>query len=260
MSWRSFITARFGIIGAVVEFGGAKKRGLAASVGAGVALAWARMKRTVGIFIFLCVIASGLAGAPTNRVLFVENFARGLTNKNWQNLAFFKPPTAYTLVRDGTNFCLHGVAERTCSAMSVKLDLPAPKQLKLRWRWRIEGVNPNASERDLKKFDHAARVFIAFDTFVGPPRTLNYMWGNVEKVGAVLPHPKSSRAQIFVLQSGNARTNEWVTEARDVTADWKKVFGDRVMPRIVGLGAMTDNDSLGQRLVGDYADFELWQE
>ena len=31
-------------------------------------------------------------------------------------------------------------------------------------------------------------------------------------------------------------------------------------PGLVGLGAMTDNDSLGQRLVGYYTDFELSQE
>ena len=219
-----------------------------------------RMKRMGCLLISLCVVVSGRAGAATNRILFAEDFTHGLTNHNWQNMAFFKPPTTYTVLRDGTNFCLRGVADKTCSAMSLKLDLPAPKKLKLRWRWKIEGVNPNASERDIKKFDHAARVFIAFDTFVGPPRTLNYMWGNVEKAGTVLPHPKSARSQIFVLQSGNANVGQWVTETRDVTADWQKVFGDRPIPKIVGLGAMTDNDSLGQRLVGYYADFELSQE
>ena len=217
---------------------------------------WRRLKWLAYIFGLLCI---GMADAATNKVLFAENFSRGLTN-GWQNTAFFKPPTTYTVVRDGTNFCLRGVADKTCSAMSVKLELPAPKKLKLRWRWKIEGVNTNASERDIKKFDHAARVVLAFDTFVGPPRTLNYMWGNVERAGAVLEHPKSSRAQIFVLESGNAKAGQWVMEERDVTADWQKVFGSRAMPRIVGLGAMTDNDSLGQRLVGYYADFELSQE
>jgi hypothetical protein len=29
------------------------------------------------------------------------------------------------------------------------------------------------------------------------------------------------------------------------------------MPKIVGLGVMTDSDSLGQRLVGSYANIEL---
>jgi len=130
-------------------------------------------------------------------------------------------------------------------------------KLKLRWRWKIDGVNPNGSERDLKKFDHAARVFVAFDTFIGPPRTLNYMWANVEKPGTVLEHPKSGRAQIFVLESGNARAGQWITAVRDVAADWKKVFPDRPMPKIVGLGVMTDSDSLGKTLAGDYADIEL---
>jgi hypothetical protein len=212
------------------------------------------MKPILTAVLFLALTRVGAAAA--DKVLFAENFSHGLSN-GWENVAFFKTPTDYRVVRDGTNFFLRGVAEKTCSALSLKLDLAPPEKLKLRWRWKIDGVNPNGSERDLKKFDHAARVFIAFDTFIGPPRTLNYLWGDAEKAGTVLEHPKSGRAQIFVLQSGNARTNEWIAEERDVAADWRRVFGGRPMPKIVGLGVMTDSDSLGQRLVGSYADIEL---
>ena len=201
------------------------------------------------------VLLPGRAPAA-EKILFAENFTHGITN-GWENVAFFKMPTDYRVVRDGTNFFLRGVADKTCSALSLKLDVAPPAKLKLRWRWKIDGVNTNGSERDLKKFDHAARVFIAFDTFIEPPRTLNYLWGDAEKTGTVLEHPKSGRAQIFVLQSGNARTNEWIAEERDVTADWEKVFTGKPMPKIVGLGVMTDSDSLGQRLVGSYADIEL---
>jgi hypothetical protein len=141
--------------------------------------------------------------------------------------------------------------------LSRKLDVAPPAKLKLRWRWKIDGVNPNGSERDLKKFDHAARLFVAFDTFIGPPRTLNYLWANVEKIGAVLEHPKSGRAQIFVLESGNGKAGRWLTEERDVTMDWKRVFPDKPMPKIVGLGVMTDSDSLGKKMTGSYADIEL---
>jgi hypothetical protein len=83
------------------------------------------------------------------------------------------------------------------------------------------------------------------------------MWANVEKPGTVLEHPKSGRAQIFVLESGDAKAGQWIAEERDVTADWKKVFPDKPMPKIVGLGVMTDSDSLGRKLTGDYADIEL---
>ena len=190
------------------------------------------------------------------RVLFAADFAHSFSNR-WENVAYFKTPTDYAVVRDGTNCFVRGVAAKTCSALSAKLDLASPAKLKLRWRWRIDGVNTNGSERDLKKFDHAARVFVAFDTFIGPARTLNYFWGDAEPAGTVLEHPKSGRAQMFVLESGNAKAGQWVGEERDVAADWQKVFPGRAMPKIIGLGVMTDSDSLGKTLTGDYADLEL---
>jgi Protein of unknown function (DUF3047) len=205
----------------------------------------------------LCFVLLALCRtAAAEKVLFAENFAHGISN-GWENVAFFKKKTNYTVAQAGTNCFLHAVADNSCSGLTKKLDLSPPAKLKLRWRWRIAGVATNGSERDLTKFDHAARVFVAFDTFIGPPRSLNYMWANVEKPGTVLEHPKSGRAQIFVLESGNAKAGQWISEERDVAADWKKVFPDKAMPKIVGLGVMTDSDSLGQKLMGDYADIEL---
>jgi hypothetical protein len=208
------------------------------------------------IFMAVLFLALALERAAADKILFAENFSHGISN-GWQNVVFLKTPTDYQVHRDGTNFYLRGVADKSCSGLSMKLDLAPPPKLKLRWRWRIEGVNTNGSERDLSRFDHAGRVFVAFDTLIGPPRTLNYLWGNIEPPGTALQHPKSSRAQIFVLESGNAKAGQWVAEERDVTADWKRAFPDKAMPKIVGLGVMTDADSLGQKLTGDYADIEL---
>ena len=211
------------------------------------------------IFLAALILAPAFTGAAAEKILFAENFAHGVPG-GWENVAFFKKRTDYAATHEGTNYFLHAAADNSCSGLTTKLDLAPAEKLKLRWRWRITGVATNGSERELKKFDHAARVFVAFDTFIGPPRTLNYMWANVEKPGTVLVHPKSGRAQIFVLESGNAKVDQWISEERDVTADWKKVFPDRPMPKIVGFGVMTDSDSLGKRLTGDYADIELLGE
>jgi len=211
------------------------------------------------LFLVVLFAAWASTGMAVETVFFAADFSRGLSN-GWENVAFFKKKTDYAVMRDGTNFWLHGVADNSCSGLTTKLEITPPAKLKLRWRWRIDGVAVNGSERELKKFDHAARVFVGFDTFIGPPRTLNYMWANVEPVGAVLEHPKSSRAQIFVLESGNAKAGQWVYEERDVAADWKKVFPQKPMPKLVGFGVMTDSDSLGGRLTGDYAEIELLGE
>jgi hypothetical protein len=201
-----------------------------------------------------------LAGLTAHgKLLFAETFAAP-NLAGWENVALAKRSTSYATALDGTNHCLRAVALDSSSAFSHKLDFVPPAKLKLRWRWKISGVANNGSERELKSFDHAARVFIAFDTLVGPPRTLNYLWANVEKPGTTLEHPRSSRAQMLVLQSGNQHAGEWLLEERDVTADWKKVFPDKAMPKIVALGLMTDSDSLGGKLEADYADLELMAE
>lgn len=204
-------------------------------------------------------LATGMACMAAEKILFAENFSGGISNR-WENVAFFKKHTDYAVMKDGAKFFLHATADNSCSGLTAKLDLSPPENLRLRWRWRIVGVNPNGSERDLKKFDHAGRVFVAFDTFLGPPRSLNYLWANTEKIGTVLEHPKSGRAQIFVLESGNSKAGQWVSEERDVAADWKRVFPGKPIPKIVGIGVMTDSDSLGGTLTSDYADIVLVTE
>ena len=211
------------------------------------------------IMLLLGGLGGGLCPAAGTNLLFAENFSHGLTN-GWENKAFFKKLSVYTVEGAGTNAFVHGVAQYGCSALAHPLNLPPPAKLTLRWRWKITGVQTNGSERNLQQFDHAARVFVAFDTLIGPARTLNYLWGDAEPAGTVLAHPKSERAQLFVLESGNTRAGQWVSESRDLTADWKKVFPDRAMPKIIGIGLMTDSDSLGGTLEGDYADIELRAE
>ena len=127
----------------------------------------------------------------------------------------------------------------------------------LKWRWRIDRVPPGGSDSDIKKFDHTGRVFVAFKTFIGPPRTINYVWANQTAVGKTFPHPNSGRSRFIVLRSGNGRAGEWIAEERDLAADWKLLFGEEKAPAVVGLGFMTDSDGTQSTVTGCYDDIEL---
>ena len=203
------------------------------------------------ILIFLATLS-----VRAEKILYATDFSKGITN-GWKNVDLFKQCTDYQVMQEGTNFFVHAVADNSCSALTTRLNLRPPPQLWLHWRWRIQGVNTNGSERQLSRFDHAARVFVAFDTFIGPPRTLNYFWANNEPAGEFLEHPMTSRAKIITVESGNAKAGQWVSEERDVTADWQRAFPGKTMPKIVGIGMLTDGDSLKTRLTGDYADIKL---
>jgi Protein of unknown function (DUF3047) len=194
----------------------------------------------------------------TNAVLFASHFERGLTG-HWvqEKFIFGLTPTHYGVVADGTNYYLRASATNSNSALMVKLNLKPPPHLFVRWRWKIDHTPPGASDRTVHDYDHSARLIIAFDTFIGPPRSIDYLWANTEPIGTTMPHPLMGRAQMLVLESGNGRAGEWVAEQRDVMADWRRLFPGKTMPKIVGIGVLTDSDSTHTQVTAGYADIEL---
>jgi hypothetical protein len=194
---------------------------------------------------------------PADTVLFASHFERGLAGR-WQPVKFLGlTPTDYYVAGDGTNCCLCAAATNSNSALMAKLNLKPPPQLYVRWRWKIDHTPPHASDRVLRDYDHSARLIIAFDTFIGPPRSIDYLWADQEKIGTVLPHPLLNRAQMLMVESGNDRAGEWISEERDVTADWRRLFPGKAMPKIVGIGVLTDTDSTRTQATAHYADIEL---
>lgn len=206
------------------------------------------------------ILLVGMSGASVaaEQVLFAADLTHGTDSA--ENFSLFSKKTDYQVQREGTNLFLHAQAVDACSAYSFKLEVPAGSRLKLRWRWRIPGVSPRGNERELNHFDHAARVFVVFGSFLPTSRSLNYVWANAEPVGEWLEHPKSSRAQLCMVESGNRRAGQWVSEERDLTADWARAFPGREMPRLTAIGLMTDSDSLCGTLTADYADLQLVAE
>jgi hypothetical protein len=209
-------------------------------------------------WLFCFGVCFGAEAAGTNALLFSERFERSLAGR-WEQLKFGRP-TDYSIVREGSSNCLKAVADQTCSALMTKVELKPPARLVVRWQWKIDHVPTNSTDNIASSFDHTARIIIAFDTFFGPPRTLNYVWANRENIGAEFPHPLSGRAQMIALQSGNQKAGAWIAEKRDVTADWHLLFGDKPMPAIVAVGVITDSENTGTQVTGCYQNIELLAE
>jgi hypothetical protein len=202
-------------------------------------------------------IAATLVGAMagSGKVRFSEAFESGL-RPVWQPVEF-EGLTTHTVVKDGTNSFLQARASSSASGLAVKLDSVSPENLSLAWSWKIDRVPPGGSDDTLKTFDHTARVFVAFKTLVGPPRTINYVWANTIAKGKTFHHPSSGRSRFIVLQSGNTAAGEWISEKRDLAADWKTLFGDDRLPAVVGLGLMTDSDGTSTTVTGCYDNLHL---
>ncbi|MBC8095555.1 MAG: DUF3047 domain-containing protein [Akkermansiaceae bacterium] len=208
------------------------------------------LKAIAGVLIFAAAVS---LAAETN-ILFREDFEKPLGDR-WQPIKF-EGLTDYQVKTDGSNSCLVGIAKGTASALATRLDLQPVAAMVIAWRWKIDRCPANGTDEP-RMFDHSARVFVSFDTFIGPPKTINYAWANQVKTNSTFDHPSSSRARFIALRSGDVQAGGWVEEQRDLVADWKRLFPGEKMPRITGLGVFTDSDETKVSVTGAYDDIVL---
>jgi len=58
-----------------------------------------------------------------------------------------------------------------------------------------------------------------------PAGAINYIWASKAPDKTVVPSPYTSQSIMIVVQSGKADINKWVTEKRDISADYMAAFG-----------------------------------
>jgi hypothetical protein len=69
----------------------------------------------------------------------------------------------------------------------------------------------------------------------------------------MVPNPYTDRVMMFVVESGEAKLNQWVVEERNIYEDYKKAFGEEP-PMISGVAIMTDTDNTGESVTAYYGD------
>ena len=206
------------------------------------------------VFVLAVLVVS--SAESTETTLFKEDFESGL-RPLWKPVKF-SGQTKYRIVREGSNSFLEGKAESSATGLAAEVKDLSPRA-EISWKWKIDKVPPGASDDSKNTFDHTARLFVAFKTLVGPPRTINYVWANNVPAGKTFNHPSSGRSRFISLESGNAKAGQWISEKRNIVQDWKTLFGDDDPPRIVGLGFMTDSDGTESIVTGCYDDIVLKQ-
>jgi hypothetical protein len=97
----------------------------------------------------------------------------------------------------------------------------------LSWEWKVSNLSV-AVDAPSKFLDtHPAGVYLMFPRF---PALMNsqfigYIWSDVLPVGAIIQSPSNSSVFHVVVRTGSKSLGSWVTEERDVVADYEKIFG-----------------------------------
>ena len=147
----------------------------------------------------------------------------------------------------------------------------------LEWRWKVSRVLDKADMEAKTGDDFSARVYVFFDVPLAslsflertkirlaravagadvPTAALCYVWDNSHRIGHTQWSPYTNRLRKIVLQSGPANVNKWMTESRDVAADFREAFGFDA-PAVTGVAVGNDTDNTDERVTTWYGDVSL---
>ena len=169
----------------------------------------------------------------------------------------FKGSTDYHLVQDNGRTAIRAHSRATASGLFKQVKLDPLRFRYLRWSWKTAGIVEKGDEKSKTGDDYAARVYVVFPgRFFWQTRAINYIWANRLPIGQSIPNAFSSKAMMVAVESGPSKTGKWLSEERDILADYRRLFGEE--PREIGaIAIMTDTDNTGSEATAWYADISI---
>jgi hypothetical protein len=180
--------------------------------------------------------------------------------KGWWMVSYFAvPATRYSKVGKGI-IKAESVGSRASLYKEVGekgKDLPI-----LSWRWKVSNVVRSAIETKKDRFDAAARVIVVFGRERGSKVMegtepsgfrIEYIWASHLTQGHIFDHPGEKYCKVFVLESGERKSGEWVFEKRNLHTDYKKAFGTEPSG-VLAIGIQTDTDHSNEMVTAYYSE------
>jgi hypothetical protein len=131
----------------------------------------------------------------------------------------------------------------------------------LSWKWKVSNVVHSAIETRKDRHDAAARVMVvfkretSFNFLRGEPAgsKIEYIWANRLPKGHIFDHPGEKDCKIFVLESGEGKVGQWVSETRNLHKDFMEAFKTKSQG-VIAIGIQTDTDHSNEMVTAYYSE------
>jgi hypothetical protein len=234
----------------------------------------------ISFLIFHPLVSSPMIYAQSGTVIEVGKFSAATVEdtlpSDWKPLTFRKIErhTTYKLVKDNDTVVIKAVAEASASGLTREIKINPKEYPIVQWRWKVTNILKKGDVHRKEGDDYPARIYITFEFDASklsffekakyktikllygqypPLAAINYIWESKAPVGTMVPNPYTDRVMMFVVESGEAKFNQWVVEERNIYEDYKKAFGEEP-PMISGVAIMTDTDNTGESATAYYGD------
>lgn len=207
-----------------------------------------------------------------------ETARNGMPNGwNFYRIAPYKKNTVYRLESYQGRTVLSANSKTSASGLAVKLRPRQANNLWLQWEWKALSAIPEADNAERYNDDAPLRILVAFDGNKSklplkekmnfemanlisgqemPYATLMYIWSGKSPVDTIITNAHTSRIKMIVVDSGWENLGSWHKHQRDLTADYKRAYGE-APGEIIGIALLTDTDNTKSEARAIYGDIEL---
>lgn len=212
---------------------------------------YSAVKRYQVILLLLTLAPPGHAAR-----LAVASFSSG-SLEGWQEKSF-EGRTRYELRTVDERRALQAVSSSSASGLYREISVDLERTPYLHWSWRVESVLRGNDERAKSGDDYPARIYVVFSggLYFWRTRAINYVWSSNQSAGSEWPNAFTSNARMIAVRGGNSEAGNWVTERRDIRADYRRLFNEEP-GKVAAIAIMTDTDNTGQTVQAWYGDIWL---
>lgn len=226
----------------------------------------------------LLLLCGGLVQAAWSepRSACIRDDFNSLENWRHQDFRDIERHSSYAIETDQSGSVLRASSQNSASCLIYQKSFDVYECPVISWRWKVNNVYEQGDAASKSGDDYPLRVYVLFEynpdtaglgkrlkygmvkTLYGeypPDSTLNYIWANKVRPPRPIPNAFTDRAMMIPVQSGPAKVKTWVTETRNILADYREAFG-QPPPANATLAVMNDSDNTGESSVS-FLDFIL---
>ena len=199
------------------------------------------MKTLIALSAIFLFIFQAISSPLALVVLNTSGWDTGHPPMDWQLKVIHGRPD-FGACQDSNGPCLHLRSVSSSFGLERKVDVIPSKMPYLTWRWKVTQLPAGGDFRRTTTDDQAAQILVAFDD----NRVLSYIWDSNAPKGAAAPSTPFPLLHIYayVCESGAADANRWLSESRNVAADYERAFS-RPATRVKGLRLQINSQHTG---------------
>lgn len=212
---------------------------------------------SLGVLLTSAILACGLAwGTDQSNSQPIAPF-KDRTLQDWKERSF-SGNSSYKLVDMQGTRVLRGSTDGAASILYKEKTINLTKTPVITWSWKINNIYQDIDEQTRQGDDFPARLYVVVKTGFLPWQTLalNYVWSSNQAMGEAWSNPFTDKAKMIVVQTGDSNAGEWVSQTRNIAADFKEQFGQDI-EKISGYAVMVDGDNANKKGTAWFADISF---